>query len=244
MVGSEPCFHAYHADNAILIQFIISEFVQITPLIHKIHAFFPQPRESSSTPTNHEVPLLVQSTRQLIGLLPHREHPSFPYGTTGPLTKLKSYCEQFARNSLHRHPSHLALHKAACQTWLAAIHGMELLNAWQVELRDVVNPSAIFPLKRSFDKLKIRFNQLTRSLPRVIRDYRQNENVLLCLLRKKEALSDIYGSEFLYTHFKWPLQAQELAQWVIQRYRGRGFEALQSTILQLFENQDSCDDVG
>jgi hypothetical protein len=128
---------------------------------------------------------------------------------------------------------------ATHQAWLLALHLLELLNS--VALNPYIhNPKTILflvPLKRAFHHFQIRFNQIIRYIPRIMNDYWNNENVFLCILRKKEALAEIYGNNFLKKRFKWPLKSTDHIQSLVERYQARGFESLLPTIQQLLETK-------
>ena len=65
--------------------------------------------------------------------------------------------------------------------------------------------------------------------------YWDNENVILCLLRIRQSLIDIYGEDFIDKRLKWPAKSKELLEFLSQRYRERGFESLLPTIQQFHE---------
>jgi hypothetical protein len=223
---------------------MVSEFVQTYQLTIQIKSLIQE--HLNSTQILYTVyPSLIQTLGQLIGCFPHQERSSLCRWTKGSLTKLKEYCEQFSRNSLHQNKQHVHLHMATHQTWLTAMHNLELLNAIDInsfnENSDI--NSFLQTLKRAFNTLIIRFNQVIRTIPRVLNSFWNNENVMLCLLRKRTEFIEIYGSDFLYKRFKWPVKTKELVQLILQRYRERGFEALMPTIQQMIDSTEALDDV-
>jgi hypothetical protein len=214
------------------------EFVQTYQLTLQIKTLIQEHLNSTQTPKDFLS--LIKILGQLIGCPPQQERSSFSWWTKGSLTKLKEYCEQFSRNSFHQNKQHIHLHLAAHQAWLTAIHNLELLNSLYVNIY-TQNPEAILlilPLKRTFNTLHIRFNQVIRCIPRVMGDYWNDENVILCLLRKRAQFIEIYGSDFLYKRFKWPIKITELVQLLVQRYQARGFDTLLPTIQQILDSEE------
>jgi hypothetical protein len=233
-------FSAFYEDNALLIQFVVNEFIQSYQLTLKIKLLV-QEHLDSHPPSDALIFGLIQILGQLVGCPPQQERPSsISHWTKGPLTKFKEHCEQFSRNSLHQNKQHVDLHMAAHQAWLISLHTLELLNSLTLNPY-VANPKTILflsPLKRAFQHLQIRINQIIRYIPRIMNVYWNNENVLLCLLRKKELLTEIYGPDFLHKRFKWPLKTAELIQLLIERYQARGFDSLLPTIQQLLVSKE------
>lgn len=239
--GPDHHFSAYYENNSLLIQFMMGEFIQTRQLTLRIKSLIHEHLESEEK-FYAIYPSLIQTLRELIGSSARHEQHSFSLWSNGSLTKLKVYCEQFSRNSSHQHKRHINLHMATHQAWLSAMHNLELLNS--LCIASYKNPETVLPLislKRTFNTLQIRFNQIVRSLPRVLNDYKSDENVILCLLRKRDQLIEIYGEDFLQ-RFKWPFKSKELVQLLVERYQVRGFEALVPTIQQIFETKEGCCD--
>ena len=159
-----------------------------------------------------------------MGSLPQQKRSPSSRWTGGSLTKFKEYCEQFSRNSSHQNKQHVNLHMTTHQAWLMAIDVFELLtslypNRW--EKKSLSSPLFLLPLKRAFHGLQMRFNQISRHIPRIINAYRDNENVIFYLLNKRCSLSEIYGQDFLYKRFKFPVKASELIELLVNRYQER-----------------------
>jgi len=83
----------------------------------------------------------------------------------------------------------------------------------------------------------MRFNQMGRTIPRILNEYWNNENVIYCLLRKKDVLEEIYGSDF-YKRLKWPKKTSDLIELLLNRYQARGFEALLPLIHHLLVSKN------
>jgi hypothetical protein len=240
--GPDHHFSAYYKDNGILIQFMIVEFLQTYQLTFKIKTLIQEHLDSPQT-SETLYSSLIQLLAQLIGCFTQKERPSFSPWIKGSLTKLKEYCEQFSINSSHQNEHHIHLHLAAHQTWLTAVNNLEMLNS-SSDLNKKNSDVILFlqSLKKSFHVLQLRFNQVIQYIPKVIVDFWHNENVILCLLRKRSQLVEIYGPDFLYKRFKWPFKAKELVQLLINRYQERGFEALLPTIQHILDSAETLND--
>ncbi len=230
-------FSAFYEDNSLLIQFILEEFVQSYQLTSQMKILIQESLKSKEG-LNSLASSLIQILGQLVGYLPQQERFPFSRWTKGSLTKFKEYCEQFSHNSSHQNKLHFNLHMASHQAWLTAIHNLELLNSLHISSYTPNSRTILFfhPLQRAFHSLQLRFTQISRYIPRVMHAYWNNENVILCLLRKKALLTEIYGSDFLYKRFKWPMKTSDLSQLLVQRYQARGFEALLSSIQHILES--------
>lgn len=229
-------FSAFYEDNSILIQFIIEEFIHSHQLSLQIKTLIQNQLDSTETLNSFSVSL-IQILEQLVGGLYHQERSSLSRWTRGSLTKFKEYCEQFSRNSSYQNKQYMNLHMAAHQAWLMATYNLELLNSLYKNPYTPNSKSILFlvPLKRALQNLQMRFNQINRYIPRILNEFWNNENVIYCLLRKKEFLIEIYGYEFLHKRFKWPKKTSDLLELLIKRYQERGFETLLPAIQHLFE---------
>lgn len=227
-------FRAFFEDNSILIQFILEEFIQSHQMMITMAGYFQTSATSPST-VDDDYSSLIGLLQRLIGHHPGRDQSSFPYASKGPLTKLKEYSHQFSLNLAHHHKCHVNLHSAANQAWFLAIDNLELLNHLKIQsLSPNGNPKPLLKRRKNpFNRLMRNLNHITQSIPQVMNAFSNNENVILCLLRKKKAFINIYGEDFLYKRFKWPKESSKLIDLLIVRYQSRGFETLLPTLIDL-----------
>lgn len=226
-------FSTFQGNNAILVQFILVEFLHIYQLTFQIKKLM-QDKIDSVVASESLLPSLTYLMSELVGQAQHKKFPISRW-TQGSLTKFKEYCERFSSNSLHQNKHHVHLHMAAHQAWLTAVHNLELIYSshYNSSTENANIQFSLFPFKRSFNTLQVHFNRVIRHIPKVINSFWNDENVVLCLLRRKTQLSEIYGTDFLNKHFKWPFKIGELLPLLVQRYQDRGFEALVPTIQQI-----------
>ena len=222
--GLSDHFKAYYQDNFLLIQFIVVEFIQTYQLAHEVkqisYQFLTIPYQSTQILEN-----LSQKVSELIGNLSPQEHFSFSPWIKSPLVQLKEHSEQFSRNTLNKHKSHVSFYLTVHQLWLATIHLAELIRYLQESLKDPQEKTPyLFLIKRTFQTFNTRFNQMIRLLPRLIRAYTDNENVIYSLLRQRTQLEAIYGQPFISKLLKKPLAAEKLLQLLLMRYQARGYD--------------------
>lgn len=225
-------FSHFFEDNSLLVQFILAEFVHVHQATHQIKSLLELQKDSAADPAAlHQSLNLIFS--QLVGSHPRQAHSS--NWSRGSLSRFKEYCEHLSNNSAQGKREHIHLHMSAHHVWLMAVHTIELVNTLFAKSYEKKGEKDILvvQLKRTCHSLQIRFKQVIRHLPKVIASYWNNENVILCLLRRKTQLAEIYGSDFLGSHFKWPAQTNELTEILSQRYKDRGFESILTLIEQM-----------
>ena len=235
-------FSAYYEDNSLVIQFMMTELIHTYELTFQIKALMKEYFDSNQL-FNHSFSSLNPLLEKLVGHSPQQNRSTISRWTLGSLTKLKDYCEQFSRNSSHQNKRYVKLHMAAHQAWLTGLHGLELLNSLSTKSAAQHSniDSLVQSVKRTFENLQVRFNQVIRHVPKAVQEFWNNENVMLYLLRKRIQLTDIYGDNFLDKRFKWPVKNQEMVMILIQRYQERGFEALLSTIQNHLDKEGNHD---
>ncbi len=219
--GPNQHFRAYYQDNSVLIQLVIAEFVHAYRLIYDIKNFVDN-NLLTAQQLDGSVSSLFHSLNQLLGNQSNQEHAAISKWIKGPLTKMKEYCEQFSHNH-ELDKSHLNLHSAVYQTWLVAIHNMDLINTFRLCRTMTKNISFTSHVQRSLKRLLSRFNIVTKQIPRVTNLYWDNENVVYFLMKRKQELIDIYGEEEVNKYFKSFAKQAVLTPHLIRRYQARGF---------------------
>ena len=215
-------FNAYYQDNALLIQLILNEFLAVQQLADQIHLLS---LEQCKNPMDFLSQLSSYLT-QLIGNNVNEE--SIIASSKGCLTKLKNYCYQFSKNDNFKTRAIFPLYHTIYRTWSSALHTLEFLNL-------LLNPHTT-PTSSSLHKVRLsvsRFQNLlkhfSKNLPKITHLFWENENVMLFLLKKKEKLMIIYGSEFIEKFFKTSVKKQQIIHLISQNYTQRGFGHLVSS---------------
>lgn len=214
-------FNAYYQDNALLIQLVIVEFISAQKSISQIQLLERQCFKSKESWESALSPLLNHLT-QLIGTPAYQDLVGVPSWNKGSLTKLKSYCFQFSKNIGTENKRELALYTFVNQAWLYALQNMDILNT--VCLPN--NPTAIPKLHQSLNRLYNRSQSISKQILRITSTFRNNENVIFFLCRKRDDLAEIYGSDFFNKIFKKSMKKQEILQMLMEKYSNRGFKNL------------------
>lgn len=219
-------FNAYYHDNAILIQFIVSELVIAAPLIEKLK-FLTDKCLKSKIKLNSTLDSLFHSLNTLVGTLSDHDKLAFSFWTKGPLTRLKEYSEQYYRNESKQNTKTKTLHLHVYTTWLCALNILEQLNALKIDPQQT--KTTLATIKQAFDSLYNCLNDIVKLMPRIFSDYTTNEQVLFFLLRKKEQLTDIYGATFVNKLLK-AKKKTDLLSLLMQSFKEKGFENILSLI--------------
>lgn len=224
-------FNAYYHHNAVLIQFVLDEFIATHQLTYQIRQLGQLACESLSS-LKESVHPLYQTTHQLLGLRSDADRLSNSRWMKGPLTKLKLYCEQFSYNSQYQNKLGLAVCTNVYQAWLTALHILELLNLLDQSGPTTISSSILLDLKRTLRRLEQRMRQITKQVPRLLNAYRDNENVIFFLLKKRQELEEIYGFDTINKAFRDLFNKNSFSELVVQRYTKRGFDHLLPIIYQ------------
>lgn len=219
---------------------MIEEFTRSYPLHIQIKCLVQegyQRHKSLDVVSSSVIPLLGQ----LVGISLQHNCVSSCLWSKGPLTKLKEYCELFSSNSRHKNKPHVDLYIASHYAWMKALYAFESMSSLYAysQSPQTLSTSFLMPLKQAFEHLHHRFNKIIHLIPRVSNSFWNNENVILCLLRKKSALEEIYGEDYLHKQFKCPIHPSELNAMLNERYQARGFDALMPTIQSLFKTEEA-----
>lgn len=217
-------FNAFYDDNSLLVQFIVAEFILANQLTNQIR-HLARLLFQSKYPLEQPVISLCQHFNQLLGIDASKGQHTALHWTCGPLTKLKGYCEQLTVNMQHQQKQSLTLYTHVHQAWLSAVRNYELLTILQQCVDISVSSSTLLTIKRSLHHLNQSLNHISKFMFRLLTLHKENENILFFLLRKKEILSQIYGSDFIHKIFK-DFPHDELSKRVLQKYHKRGFEHL------------------
>lgn len=224
---NNPHFNTYYQDNSLLIQFVILEFMSTFNFASHIQSITDQCFESEKS-LEQFIPTLSDYFHKLLGTFSDHDRPGSTW-TKGPLTKLRNFCCQFSKN--RKEENNLILYTSVHQTWISALHNLEILNASMHSHSENIN---LLIIKRNLNYFFTRLNSISKHLPRVLTSFYDNENVMFFLFRKKDQLAEVYGPHFLKKLFKASVKQsthkQDTIQLLMQRYIKRGFGHMISTI--------------
>lgn len=221
--------NSYHVNNSLLFQFILSEFIEAFTEIKKLDKLCSRSDASlAQTPKEAIVPDLdynkIQaSLRFLVGSTKDYMRIFSWNFSEGVLTKLKTYCSLFLENSISSEKDFIAIQHYSEKVWqgcLQAIDGIEEVP---------VDRAAILV---AIDKASTAMHRFSKQLARLTHQFRDDENVVLFLLRHHAVLDSLYGPRFtlklLCRMFSKGLR--EVQHFLIMKYSERGFNAIEKTI--------------
>lgn len=226
-------FKAYYEDPHLLVQFILTEFLHSYQFQLQIKNILDKCFDDSEINECH-FSNLIKIMSQLVGYLSlQKQNTSISRWKRGTLSKLKEYTEKLLEQIKIEDKQLQNLYKAVHRAWLAAVHNLELLHQSQTTLLKTEQASLeIEKLKKGFKPLEREFQRIQKQIPLLFRTYWNNENIIFCLLRYREALVSIYGKDF-YKKFKWPTNHSKIKNLLDKRFQERGFDALLPHINQI-----------
>lgn len=218
----KPCphFNAFYCDNAILIQFILNEFIQTGLLSNQIYFLFEQHFHSEKDVTDFLTPLRNCFIELLAGDNFNEIRPM------GALTKLKHYCFEFLLNANSQSKYESALYDRVCAAWLSGQRVLEALKTFQKNLIEEDKDQALLNLAKSISQFQNKLKQLPRQIPDILRTFHRNENVMFFVMQKEDQLKALYGSSLIPKIFKTSSYKEKIMTLIIKNYTNRGFEYL------------------
>ncbi|MBA2368919.1 MAG: hypothetical protein H0V82_07850 [Candidatus Protochlamydia sp.] len=214
-------FSPYYQDSPLLIQFIITEFL----LIHQITDPIKNHIQNLQPSTNWEesIQIFYRLLNELIGNPLICQYIPNTSWHEGPLTKMKNYSEHLS----HHVPfldTHLHLQTSVYKAWISAIHILELIKAFHLHTTVPKNFSLKKHFELSLNKFLIRLSRMTKEIPKNANLFWDDENVAYFLIRKKKALTQIFGEHELIKQFKSFGKQGALLPLLIQKFQARGFD--------------------
>lgn len=191
---------AYHLDNGLLFQFILSEFFAAVDI--------------AQSENNIEKVL-----ERLIG---HHEEALCNFSWRPEyaiLTKLRNFCTHFADEASADDKTSIAMQEYADQAWLIASHMATILK------RNGKKDEAI---QKNLEKLNKILAKLGRVILKALTTFKLNENVLFYLLRHHKHIKAAFGLTQSNQLFKRLFKegVKEAVQFMTSRYAIRGFQQI------------------
>jgi hypothetical protein len=238
----QPSFNVYHQEQGLLFQFILSEFMlayhearQLFLIVEQFKlAVFENKRQ---TKREYWLNNLKGSITQLTG--PEQDVARFLLWNPreGQLAKIKNYCRFFVQTLEREEKEIMALNRSTDKAWNLTLQCLEevrwLEKAIESEREATIEEEMkLIPhyehLFQFVQKILVSFDKMAQALIRIIYRFRENENVLLFLLRHSQQIDQLYGVGFLLKLFE-SLHAKGIVGLSIllkDKYTGRGFKHL------------------
>lgn len=222
--------NAYHYNNDLLFQFIITEFIEAFEYINQIHDLCHLEVSQPSLNNNEENAFneheqenleslfekLIGSNRDFIRLVAWKCRG-------GVMAKLKAYSFLFLKNGYMDEKEIIAMQHYIDKTIFSCHKAAEILND------DLVNRSQMVSL---VDKAFASIHRLCKVMTRLIHKFRDNENIIFCVLRNQEGFDKIYGRGYVAKQFNrlYPRGIIDAQSMLSSKYTERGFDHLSSVI--------------
>jgi hypothetical protein len=188
-------FNAYFLSNRLLIQFVVSEFLAVYSQVHQLKQ---KSHLLSASPGLFDelLPQIAHSIATLQGTPCESSRPWGCEWRTGGLTKLKKYCEQLSINTFHQNKIHFQMNKNVFRVWISCLHCFEMIKGLQPApspFTSTVRPMIAAPLHHALASMSTSLNSVSKLLLKALREFVDDEMIVLFLHKHKEELCAIYG---------------------------------------------------
>ncbi|MGZ3633626.1 MAG: hypothetical protein ACXU9U_00230 [Parachlamydiaceae bacterium] len=216
----------------VLFQLILVSFVRTQETIQSLLSASAQMTEAEMVHRSLHKESILQAIEKLVGPSALIQSPFNWKIASGLLTTLKNDSSLFQTIYEKNFSEAVTIRKQAAKSWL-----------YSSELRELASDLSIDkPLKQCdkfnrFQKVEIQITAslkaLGNALAKTLTHFKNNENVLYCLLCHHTSLDLIYGPSFTAKNFKKMHRSLDQTQhFLIEAYQRRGFEQLVPTITQ------------
>lgn len=230
--------NAYHHDNGLLLQFILTEFIEACEEIAKLEVICQQRLPTSFPIQLHpmESEILQQQIEASLALLTGsaRNHMGLLSGGSaeGSLGKLKIYSNLFNQNLENSEKYHLTILELTEKIWLGCLRA---IAAWYEDAVDHTLFSS------SIEKISADMRRLAKLIAKAISSFSCDENVIFFVIRYRTRLDHIYGPRFvrkLLTRL-YPKGLKGAQQFLTAKYTERGFDHILPLLAKNFEEIES-----
>lgn len=228
--GISACHvNSYHQNNSLLFQFILAEFLEAYTEIQRLDALCsrtPSPLPSDELTCRQAennfhliqpvLTKLVGSTRDYMRL--------FSWNVSeGILSKLRTYCSLFLQNADTDEKELIAIQHYADKIWQNCLLAVDALHEV---------PQDRNQLFASLEKSSSAMQRFAKLIPRLIHQFRNDENVIFYILRNHKTFDQLYGNRFVVKLFLkvYPKGLKDAQLLLLKKYTDRGFENILPSI--------------
>lgn len=222
---------------SLFFQFILAEFLATYKEVLEVENTYKEMealliKRRLLADVDHLLEQLLQTITNLTGSEIINEH-SPSWGTTkGALSKLRHNCYPFVQQFDSKEKSVVNLNVCVSKAFHSALQAKEVILYLKQENHSVRKMPDFSMLYQLLDRLIDNINRASRLILRIIIHFRDDENVVYFLLRHKDALNDVYKTDFVTKLFRkmYPEGIEEAGQLLMKKYSERGFNNLLNTI--------------
>lgn len=229
MGNSNQHFNSYLSCNYLLIQFILTELIRTHALTR--HLKYLSTHFATSPFTLKELlPQVAHDIMFLLGTSHENNRPWASHWRAGSLAKLKNYSEHLSLNAAGQNKVYTQIYEEFFRAWMSCVRCYEIVKSAEREATPFTAASAspvLFSLNRGLITFHANLITVEKLILKTLRHFSANENVLLFLLRRKEDLSAVFGSNNISDILAGNVQFLQ------QNYAERGFENLADILCQV-----------
>lgn len=221
MTSSHP--QAYQKyNNGLLFQFILVQFIEIYTAVQRLETIFHRKptRLDKEDCCSGYLDSHYEEVENLIRKLIGTAHPGNPFVSwnfdESLLSKLKSNCTLLLNNSESNVKELLTLQHYAEKLYTSCLGAADALKNFS-QSKEL--------LLAAIDKISGAMQRLAKLMARFIPLFREDENVIFCVLCHKESLDRLFGPRFVAKMLSkmYPKGLTELHSYIAKRYGERGF---------------------
>jgi hypothetical protein len=212
--GSSRHLNAYHKSEPLLLQFLLTEFIQVYYQFTSIKNLIDEEQFNNS---------LFALLSRLSASSYEIKNTIFRNHENSSLSKLYFYASYLSEYvQLHSFPP---LAKSCQKCWALGARLVEAMESRQLEM-----------VSNIIKKLHSTLRQTAKEIVKVIALFRNNENVLYFILRHRAQLDAILGHNFILKLLSniFPNGLVGVRNFLVEKYNDRGFDKLSETISQTF----------
>ncbi len=217
-------FHPYTHNDGLLLQFILTEFINTYLQIAQIQKM----TGKISPPFQCEESACAELRSLLVSLIGESVFCRFSpiFAPRGCLTKLQDYADALVTNQKHQERPSLRFFQSVQRVWLSVRSHCEILAFTHLSKSSVKKRVDRVPLLQLIHQLTRKFQAVIDYLPRLVNSFWLDENVNFFLLKHAENLGLIYGQEELKDCFKCFKKPEITIKLIQKSYAERGFSHL------------------
>lgn len=227
-----PNRHASMGDlnNSLIFQFILADLMEAYEKFQKIDILScrksSQNQASVNLLQNKDTASQIQfMLHQLVGSKKNLSY--LPWNLhEGTLARLKSHCLIFAQNADNDGKEFMAIQHYAEKTWQHCLQILDLLHEM---------PDKCTPLFAILEKACGAMHRFAKLIPKIIHQFKEDENVIFFVLRHHQQLDKLYGKRFIYKLFSriYPNGMQDVQNLLNTNYLARNFDNITPVIARM-----------
>lgn len=224
---------AYHHHHHLLVQFIWFELMLAQQHIKEAVNVLENLKGNHRSTTHNSLIYLLKTHITKLSGSAHDYMRLFAWGDDGILAKLKNYCALFSQNKIGLGREQFDISREANKAWLLSLEALDIIRV----ISDQPSKASKEPISLIIKKIKLTITRLKKLMIKIACHFRNDENVLLFILRHHEGLDQLHRRGFVKILLSemYPKNINEAQKFLIKKYTARGFTELVPFIRSTFE---------